>query len=147
MVSTQSIKLIPSEKTSLGTLTDFLPILFMVMFLYITPLHIFRDFVMKMHRNGTKWYHNQSGLLWTSFFICEKQSPGGTAVGKFRKIFKTMISPLLNRFQGWHGYQIKRDSSRIVNLLPFCAKIWLYLNKIQKTSKDHAIFCLISAFF
>ena len=48
-----------------------------------------------------------------------------------------MISPLLNCFQGWHGYQIKRDSSRIVNLLPFCAKMWLYINKKQKTSKNH----------
>ena len=36
------------------------------------------------------------------FFICEKPSPGGAAVGKY---LKNMISPLLNHFQGWYGIQ------------------------------------------
>ena len=85
--------------------------------LYITLLHIFRYFVMNMQRNGTKWYHNQSGLLWTLFFICKKQSPGGAAVGKFRKIFKKpWYLHYLTAFRGGMGIK----SSGIVQGLWIC---------------------------
>ena len=73
--------------TGYDTLTDFLSILFTIMFSYIVQLSIFSDCDIEIHENVIQWCLNQLRILKTLFFIDEKLSPGGARVEKFRKTF------------------------------------------------------------
>ena len=57
-----------------------------------------------------------------------------------------MISLLFDVFQRWYGCQINQDTLKIINLLLFCAKIRLDMNKVPKTSKNILFFALLEDF-
>ena len=91
----------------------------------------------KKYLNGTKSIKNTLKFI---FHLWKTVTRWRCSRKIWRNILKTAISPLLNHFHRWYGYQNKRDSSSIVHALAFCAQIGLHFNKVRKTSKKHAIF-------
>ena len=91
----------------------------------------------KKYLNGTKSIKNTLKFI---FHLWKTVTRWRCSRKIWRNILKTAISPLLNHFHRWYGYQNKRDSSSIVHALAFCAQIGLHFNKVPKTSKKHAIF-------
>ena len=87
----------------------------------------------KKYLNGTKWIKNTLKFI---FHLWKTVTRWRCSRKIWRNILKTAISPLLNHFHRWYGYQNKRDSSSIVHALAFCAQIGLHFNKVRKTSKN-----------
>ena len=93
----------------------------------------------KKYLNGTKSIKNTLKFI---FHLWKTVTRWRCSRKIWRNILKTAISPLLNHFHRWYGYQNKRDSSSILHALVFCAKIGLHFNKSWKKAKKHVIFGL-----
>ena len=87
----------------------------------------------KKYLNGTKSIKNTLKFI---FHLWKTVTRWRCSRKIWRNILKTAISPLLNHFHRWYGYQNNRDSSSIVHALAFCAQIGLHFNKVRKTSKN-----------
>ena len=129
------------------TLTDFLSILSMVMFLHIRPQPIFWDFDIKMHGKDNIWCLYQFRWFWSLFFINRKQSPGGAWVGKFKKILqKLWYLHYLTTFRGGLGIKISGTTQGLWNSCSFALKFDYVSIKYKKLQKIKLFLLHLSIF-